>query len=88
MANSTSSTQDITRSGCFEGRLRWFRLNAAGKWQGLWIAYLSVAICVLVFTVLSLSILGLQQRMFLLTNETQEELVPQFIERASVKSLT
>ena len=81
MANSTSSTQDITRSGCFEGQLRWFRLNAAGKWQGLWIAYLSAAICVLVFTVLSLSILGLQQRMFLLTNETQEELVPQFIEQ-------
>jgi len=36
---------------------------------------------VLVFTVLSLSILGLQQRMFLLTNETQEQLVPQFIEQ-------
>ncbi len=51
------------------------------KWHGLWLAYLSAGFCVLVFTVLSTGILGLQQRILGLTNETREVLVPQFLEQ-------
>jgi len=51
------------------------------KWHGLWTAYLWAGFCVLVFTILSTSILGLQQRILRLTNETSEILIPQFLEQ-------
>lgn len=51
------------------------------RWHGLWLAYLSAGFCVLVFMVLSTGILGLQQRILGLTNETREVLVPQFLEQ-------
>ena len=53
----------------------------ARKYASLWPASLWAGVCVLVFTVLVVGILGLQQRILALTNETRDVLVPKFLEQ-------
>jgi signal transduction histidine kinase len=51
------------------------------QYASLWAAGLWAGVCVLVFTVLVMGILGLQQRILAQTNETRDVLVPKFLEQ-------